>query len=1153
MQKIALAVILIVVFTTCITAQTVLFSEDFENTSSISLTSSGTPGWNINSRLQAGGNYSDSANCNTGGDSSVLTSSFFSTTGNTYILLEFGHICKIEFFDAGYIEVSNDSGQTWARATGSHYLGAGQFASIGNKFTSTSYNSWLPGNPSTPLNSWWKHELFDISALASNSQYVAIRFILKDENAQTVFDNHGWFLDNIIIQGALSELTPPNITLSPPVQQGIVFSLGPFPITAYITDTSGIDTAFIVYRVNNGSPDTVGMNLIGTDTFRGYLPPVNDLDSINYHIIAIDASASNNAAQHPAIGTLSFIASSGLYLPYYNNFEIQDTLWEPTTTDPLTQWEWGTPNYGLLTGAHSGVHAWTVNKDSAYSNNVDAILTSPFFNFSQATDMVLSFWQNRNTESTWDGAHLEITTDGVTWNYLGGLNDPNGINWYTDTVYASGGLPAWEGSSGGWIKSEYNLSLFNNQPMVRFRFVFKADPYVSYEGMSIDDFRISPGVNKDAGIVAVTNPVSGCNLNFQPVITAVKNYGIDTIFGNMMLAYQIGNNTPVIETFTDTLSPNDTGFFSFNTMADLSTASSTDSVFTIKVFSMLTGDTIYDNDTLSLQIISGTGPADPAVQHQNIPYATATVVTAISSDTLYWYNSSTAVGPIHIGSSYATPVLYDSTTYFVEARKGIGNVKFTEITLESTGAGSSNPYPAYIPPTTQWDGVEITNTGASAIDLTGYRFIMEGYKSINYTLPQGLVLWPGDVLVLTIYSFPLLTDDTLHNMFVAGNQSVYSTSQLGFWLEAPDGAIADAVATNGYSFGTGSQVTPSDWSGAIPSAVGKAGVIRVINDNNNASDWVLSDIPQPVQTIGAFNPALPYPTSLGCPGNRLPLNVTIFGKPDHDAGVIELLTPRTDSMLTNAEVVTMVVKNFGNLAIQNIPVGYQLDNNIPVVDTIAATIQPGDTLHFTFSSKADLSAFAIYQFTCFTNLATDTILINDTLTEQVIHTLPTYCPSSANYTSLIDIGHFSYGDINNPSPTGAKTYTDFTSLPIKGFKKGIPYPISITQQPQGTSIYTCAFEVYVDLNKDGIFDKTTESIFFGVTNSTAQTVSGFAAIPASASTGLTRMRVVLMYGSSIANVSPCGTYNYGETEDYNIEILPPSQYDATITGISGFT
>jgi hypothetical protein len=49
------------------------------------------------------------------------------------------------------------------------------------------------------------------------------------------------------------------------------------------------------------------------------------------------------------------------------------------------------------------------------------------------------------------------------------------------------------------------------------------------------------------------------------------------------------------------------------------------------------------------------------------------------------------------------------------------------------------------------------------------------------------------------------------------------------------------------------------------------------------------------------------------------------------------------------------------------------------------------------------------------------------------------------------------------------------------------------------------------------------------------------------------MRVVLMYGSSVANVNPCGTYNYGETEDYNIEILPPSQYDATITQINSIT
>lgn len=1135
-----------------INGQTVVFYEDFENSSALLMSSSGTPGWTISTQLAATGLRSDSASCINPGDSSVLvTTNNVNTTGFGYVMLEFDHIAKIEFYDGGYIEVSGDGGQTWNRLTGQQYLGAGQFATIGNKFNSTSYLDWLPGNPSPPSNTWWKHEYFDISAFAANSASVLVRFILKDENNQSLFDNYAWFLDNIRITAALSELTPPAIALVPPVFQGFKFTLGPFPISASITDTSGVDTAWVVYRVNHGSWDSLPMQPGANNIFVANIPQVNDLDTIDYYIIAVDASVSSNVGTYPATGHITIIASSGLYTPYFNDFEITDSLWVSSTTSSATRWEYGPPNYGLLTGAFSGTAAWTINKDSLYGNSATATLTSPYFNFYQAEDLVLSFWQNRNTETTWDGIHLEYTLDEVTWTVLGGLNDPDGENWYNDTIYATAGSPAWTGTSGGWIKSSYRLSFLNNTPMVRFRFVFNSDPFVTFEGVSIDDFSIQSRPDVDIALKAISSPMTGCNPGMEPVTVEIRNEGKDTLY-SVPLNYQVaGALQPVSQVFNDTLFPDSTLVFTFSTMINMNVTGK-DSIFSMVIYASHPADSVSYNDTLYHDVIAGSIPNDPTITYQTIPYGTSTKLTAVSGDTLFWFNDPNTSMPLHIGDTLQTPLLFDSTTYYVEARTGIGKLRFTELTFESAGAGCSNPYPPYIPPTTQWDGVEITNTGSSSIDLSGFIFHMEGFKQIDYPLPDGVVLMPGELVILSIYSSPVIQPDTANRFYIAGNQSIFANSQVGFWLEAPDGSVEDALAVNGYNFTPGSPVTQADWSGAIPIGTGKAGVIRVFSDSNTATDWVLSGLPSPIQTIGAYNPQLDPVTSLGCPGNRLPVKVFMNAYPPSDAGIVSILEPATASGLTANEPVKVVVRNFGTQQISSIPVAFNVNGSAPVFETINATVPSGDTVHYTFSNSADLSAFQYYNIKAWTDLQNDTVPLNDTVAIMISNLLPSYCTSTANWTSLGDVGLVEFGPLVSYSATGVKTYTDYTHLPPESFIQGLTYPISVTMQSQSTYNYVYGVKVFIDFNGDGVFDPATETVLSGLTSSTNTVVSGNVAIPYNSVTGFARMRVVGMYTSNLSLVLPCGTYNYGETEDYTILILPRLEFDAGITAMSGF-
>lgn len=84
-------------------AQTVAFQEGFEGTPAV--TTGGTQNWAVNTAFFKTGTKSYSAHIINAGDSSALTTNSFSTTGNSNVMLEFSHICKIEFFDAGEVYV----------------------------------------------------------------------------------------------------------------------------------------------------------------------------------------------------------------------------------------------------------------------------------------------------------------------------------------------------------------------------------------------------------------------------------------------------------------------------------------------------------------------------------------------------------------------------------------------------------------------------------------------------------------------------------------------------------------------------------------------------------------------------------------------------------------------------------------------------------------------------------------------------------------------------------------------------------------------------------------------------------------------------------------------------------------------------------------
>lgn len=169
-----------------------------------------------------------------------------------------------------------------------------------------------------------------------------------------------------------------------------------------------------------------------------------------------------------------------------------------------------------------------------------------------------------------------------------------------------------------------------------------------------------------------------------------------------------------------------------------------------------------------------------------------------------------------------------------------------------------------------------------------------------------------------------------------------------------------------------------------------------------------------------------------------------------------------------------------------------------------------------------------------------------------------YCTSAATSTSDMDITNVNFGSINNTSTYNSLTgtqgtatgtagmYSNFSTVPVPSILAGISTPLNITIT-QGSSNYSHQVVVYIDFNQNGLLTDAGESFVVwayansGATNNIATNI----AVPVSAVSGNTLMRVVCVESST---VNPCGTFTWGETEDYMISITPAVACSGTPTG-----
>ncbi|HAW53321.1 MAG TPA: hypothetical protein DCX54_13495, partial [Flavobacteriales bacterium] len=179
-------------------------------------------------------------------------------------------------------------------------------------------------------------------------------------------------------------------------------------------------------------------------------------------------------------------------------------------------------------------------------------------------------------------------------------------------------------------------------------------------------------------------------------------------------------------------------------------------------------------------------------------------------------------------------------------------------------------------------------------------------------------------------------------------------------------------------------------------------------------------------------------------------------------------------------------------------------------------------------------------FTLFTVLTTGAFFFSATAQ------IGNYCTSGATTQYDTKIDKVVLNTINvSTGQTTCEQYTNNTSISTV-LSKGASYPMQVTNGSCSGYHYTAYINAWIDFNQNNTFDANERVFSAGPTSGLYQVHSATVTVPATAMTGNTYMRVVIQESTP---PGPCGTFSYGETEDYAIVISPSLPNDLGVASI----
>jgi Secretion system C-terminal sorting domain len=347
-------------------------------------------------------------------------------------------------------------------------------------------------------------------------------------------------------------------------------------------------------EVNIPKPnDGVHTGVLGKDSVEAFVfeTTFDFSESGEYKIVAYSKLTGDEDLSND---TFTYYITNRLLSPYQQHFETWGGGFTVNATGEPATFVLGTPNKPSIPAAASGQQAWVTSLDAPYNADEFTYLESSCFDFEQlSVDPVISFSIARDLESEYDAAWLEVSTDGgANWVKVGGIDE--GLGWYNEDVTdGTNAGEAWSGFSGGWEEARHMLTGAAGNSEVRFRFAFASDQSVQLGGLGIDDVRIFPAFNKDLGgkSVAVASEGALCGDAADEVSFTFVNLGAQQQ-SNFQVAYAVNGGTPVVETVSGAINPDQPRVYTFTTTFD-----SRDALSVIKCWTKLAGEFAPANDT----------------------------------------------------------------------------------------------------------------------------------------------------------------------------------------------------------------------------------------------------------------------------------------------------------------------------------------------------------------------------------------------------------------------------------------------------------------------------------------------------------------------------------------------------------------------------
>jgi hypothetical protein len=174
------------------------------------------------------------------------------------------------------------------------------------------------------------------------------------------------------------------------------------------------------------------------------------------------------------------------------------------------------------------------------------------------------------------------------------------------------------------------------------------------------------GVTRDLGVSAILSPVNGaCGSTVSEVKVIVSNNGASTETSfNVVCEITGAIGTTLNDTYSGTLLPGNTDTLTFGTSINTSAGGT----FNMVCYTSFGLDVNHNNDTVSASITINAIPAAPVAVSDSTCGSGAVTLTASASDSISWYAAASGGAALDTGSSFTTPVLVATTTYYVEAK-----------------------------------------------------------------------------------------------------------------------------------------------------------------------------------------------------------------------------------------------------------------------------------------------------------------------------------------------------------------------------------------------------------------------------------------------------------------------------------------------------